>query len=204
MRIAGRLLPCSPRRPRSALSSASPPLLASQPLPCSDRFNPSVRGPDQKGMLVCKISGDVRQVRNMVTKLRQIPSLGPLVQFNEPDIPQDYLCKPAPQFYLEYTEEVAIISGPYKLAVEPLEHAVAALRATWQVAAEHWGEIVEPEDERPADAVGGGPAGGHIMNCKQQRPFRRVLSAASLMDCAFGRSSYQGRARRRPVALTHH
>ena len=86
----------------------------------------------------------------------------------------------------------------------PLEHAVAALRATWQVAAEHWGEIVEPEDERPADAVGGGPAGGHIMNCKQQHPFRRVLSAASLMDCAFGRSSYQGRARRRPVALTHH
>ena len=62
----------------------------------------------------------------------------------------------------------------------PLEHAVAALRATWQVAAEHWGEIVEPEDERPADAVGGGPATGTMMNCKQQRPFRRVLCLRSV------------------------
>ena len=81
-----------------------------------------MRGPGQKGMLVCKLSGDVRQVRNMVTKLRQIPSLGPLVQFDERDIPQVYLCRPAPRFYLEYTGEVAIITGPYKIAVEPLEH----------------------------------------------------------------------------------
>ena len=44
------------------------------------------------------------------------------VEFDEADVPEAYLCKPWAYFNLEYTGGIAIISGHYKLAVEPLEH----------------------------------------------------------------------------------